>query len=300
MSFAVGVCLLAIVTAIACAVPGTFVVLAKQSMIVDAMSHAVLPGIVVGFLLTGSLTSPWLVVGAALSGLLVVAGSEWLTRSGLVTGDAPVGLIFPALFAVGVLLISSFAADVHLDVHVVLVGDLNAAAWDHVVWRGASWGPAYLYVMSAVAIVNIAMALALRGRLAAALYDPDFAAVSGVRVGALRRGLMFAVAVTLTVAFHAAGAIAVVAFMVVPAATARLVSGSVGCAIGWSITIAVAGASAGFLLAYVSDAPTSATIAGVFGLIFAITWAATSRLRSAARKSASVNPRVGVDINPVG
>lgn len=136
MSFVAGVALLAVVTALACALPGVFVVLRRDSMLVDAVSHAVLPGIVVGFLFTQSLESPWLIVGAALAGLIVVLGSEWLGRTGLITGDAPQGLIFPALFSIGVILVTLNFANVHLDVHAVLVGDLNLAAWDQLTVGG--------------------------------------------------------------------------------------------------------------------------------------------------------------------
>src|SRR5690625_6129699 len=86
-------------------------------MLVDAISHAVLPGIVVGYFITRDLESPLLILGAALAGLVVVLGSEWLTRTGLLTGDAPQGLVFPALFSGGVILVSVNFANVHLDTH---------------------------------------------------------------------------------------------------------------------------------------------------------------------------------------
>ena len=129
MSFLLGTILLAVVTALACALPGVFIVLRKNSMLVDAISHAILPGIVVGYFFTRDLDSPLLILGAALAGLVVVLGSEWLSRTGLLTGDAPQGLIFPALFSAGVILVTLNFANVHLDVHAVLVGVLNLAAF---------------------------------------------------------------------------------------------------------------------------------------------------------------------------
>lgn len=141
MSFALGAALLAVATALACALPGVFVVLRGNSMVVDGISHAVFPGIVVGYALTSDLESPWLILGAAVAGLLVATGSEWLSRTGLLSGDAPQGLIFPALFAVGVILVSGQFSNVHLDTHVVLVGDLNLASFEHLVLGGRDFGP---------------------------------------------------------------------------------------------------------------------------------------------------------------
>src|SRR5690606_33279206 len=123
-----------------CALPGTFIVLRKNSMLVDAISHAVLPGIVVGYFFTQDLESPLLIVGAALAGLVVAVGSEWLGRTGLLTGDAPQGLVFPALFSAGVILVTAKFANVHLDTHAVLVGDLNLAAWEQLTVGGVAIG----------------------------------------------------------------------------------------------------------------------------------------------------------------
>ena len=147
MSFVVGTMLLAVVTALACALPGVFVVLRRNSMLVDAISHAIFPGIIFGYFLTRNFNSPLLILAAALAGLVVVLGSEWLARTGLLTGDAPQGLIFPALFSAGVILVTLEFANIHLDTHAVLAGDLNIAAWQPLIIAGTHLGPAYLYVM---------------------------------------------------------------------------------------------------------------------------------------------------------
>lgn len=99
MTLALSACLLAITTALACAIPGVFVVLKRDSMLIDGIGHAVLPGIAVGYMFTADLNSPWLLLTAALGGLMVALLTEWIGRSGLITNDAALGLIFPALFA---------------------------------------------------------------------------------------------------------------------------------------------------------------------------------------------------------
>lgn len=270
MSFVVGAGLLAVVTAVTCALPGMFVVLRRDSMLVDAMSHAVLPGIVVGYLLTHDLRSPLLVIGAAVAGLLVVLGSEHLARTGLLTGDAPQGLVFPALFSIGVVLVSARATKVHLDTHAVLVGDLNLAAFEHLSVGGVSIGPRYLYVMLAVLLLVVVFLAATWPRLVAATFDASHATLLGLRAPALGTALMFLVAVTVTAGFHAAGAVLVVALVVVPGATALLLARSVAGLLAWTVVVAVGGAVAGFAVAYLIDAPTSAAMAVLYGAVFAV------------------------------
>lgn len=154
MSYVTGVVLLACVTSLACALPGVFVVLRKNSMIVDGIAHAVLPGIIVGFWFTHDLDSPVLILGASLAGLLVVLGNEWLSDTKLLAGDAPQGLIFPALFAGGIILVSLEMQNAHLDTNAVLVGDLNLYVLPALIVKGVNIGPQYLYTMLAVLAVN--------------------------------------------------------------------------------------------------------------------------------------------------
>lgn len=277
MSFILGTSLLAVATALACAIPGVFVVLRKNAMLVDAMSHAVLPGIVVGFFFTHSLDSPLVILGAALAGLAVVLGNEYLIRTGLLTGDAPQGLVFPALFSAGVIMITLNFANVHLDTHAVLVGDLNLAAFHQLTWRGVSLGPSYLYVMLAVLVANIVfVALAFR-QLKTTTFDPVFASSIGMRAGLVNTAFMFMVSLTVTAAFNAAGAILVIALVVAPPATAFLLSHSLPAMFTWTTVIAAGGAVAGFWLAYALDAATSAGMAVFYGLAFALVMAFTQR-----------------------
>lgn len=275
MSFLVGVVLLAVVTAVACAMPGAFIVLRRNSMLVDGISHAVLPGIVLGYFFTRNPDSPWLVLGAALAGLLVVLGSEYLTRTGLIAGDAPQGLVFPALFSVGVILVSLEFSDVHLDTHTVLVGDLNLTAFRQFTVAGVALGPASLYLMFAVALANATFIGLLYPRLKLVTFDRAFAHSLGIRTGLLDVAFMFLVALTVTAAFNVAGAILVIALMVVPAATALLVTRRLSRTIAATLAFAVGGALGGFWLAYFLDAATSAGMAVFYGLVFAVVFVAT-------------------------
>lgn len=269
MSFVIGTMLLAVVTAVACALPGTFVVLRRGSMLVDAVAHAVLPGIVVGYFFTRNFDSPILVIGSALAGLLVVLGAEWLSRTGLLTGDAPQGLIFPALFSAGVILVSMNFANIHLDTHMVLAGDLNIAAFKQLIIGGVSVGPSYLYVMLGVLLTNAIFLSVFYSKLKVTTFDSQFASSLGIRTGLLNTAFMFIVSVTVTAAFNASGAILVIALVVVPPATAYLLSTRLPVMIAFTVIIAIAGALAGFGIAYALDAATSAGMAVFYGVIFA-------------------------------
>lgn len=288
MSFVTGVVVLAVVTALACAIPGVFLLLRKDAMMTEAVSHAVLPGIVVGLLIVGDLDSPLLILAAALTGLLVVLGTEYLRSTGLVEGDAPLGLIFPALFSIGIILVSQRFANVHLDEHVVLVGDLNLAAFIHLEVGGVSLGPRYLYVMLAVLLANLLFLGRYFKELQVTTFDPDFARLSGFDVRRLHYAFMFLVSVTITAAFYAAGAILTVALMIVPAATAHLVTKRLPQMFVLTAVIAVLGALAGFGAAYALDAATSGAMAFMFGLGFVVVlafskgWARLTLRRTAA------------------
>lgn len=274
MPFVVGAMLLAIVTAIACAVPGIFIVLRRESMIVDAISHAILPGIVLGYALTHDLTSPLLLVGAGLAGLVVVAGANALTRTGMIAGDGPLGLTFPALFSVGIIMISARYSDIHLDTHAVLAGDLNLAAFTHLTVGGIDVGPRYLYVMAAIGIIGAGVLALLWRPLRVATFDPHYARFISLPTVVAGAALMVVTAVTVTAAFHAAGAILVLALTIAPPATAHLVTDRLRPMTILTVGIAAGGAAGGFALAYALDAPTSAGMAVFYGLIFAATWAA--------------------------
>ena len=268
MSLASSAFLLAVVTAIACAIPGVFVVLSRQSMLIDGISHAVLPGIALGFLFTASLTSPWLLVTTVVGGLLVAIGSEWLTRSGWLAGDAALGRIYPALFAAGVILISTRFSHVHLDVHAVLVGDLNLAAMTR---------PPFVAVMGTVAAINAAVTLIALPRLAARAF-------SGRGLATVYLAL---VTLTCTAAFHAAGAMLVIALMVFPAITARLLTRRVPAMLAVAVAVAVLTATAGFWCAYHLNAATSPAMTVANAVVFL----AVLALKTVTRREAGATHR---------
>lgn len=272
MSFVVSVALLAIVTSLTCALPGTFLVLRRQSMLVDAMSHAVLPGIVIGALLSGQTSSPVMLVIAAAMGMIVVLGAEKLRHTGLIAGDANQGLIFPALFAIGVIVLSTVLKSVHICQDTVLTGDINlmALAPEHLIVGTIDIGPRTMWLLLTVALVNTTYIACTYRPLRLATFDPLLARTMGYPVRAIEYGLMLLVSITVVVAFQTAGAILVVALMVVPPATALLISTSLHQLFAWNLFFAFVSALAGFGIAYQLDLATSSTMAVVDGLLFLV------------------------------
>lgn len=272
MSSQIEVQLVAVVIAAACAIPGVFLVLRRMAMMSDAISHTVLFGIVIGFLVTHNLGSPWLFVGAVLTGVLTVSLVELLNRTRLVKQDAAIGLVFPVLFSLAVILISRFAGNVHLDTDVVLMGELAFVPFDRVVWLGLDLGPRALVVGTGLVLLNLAFVTIFYKELKLATFDAGLAAAFGFMPGLLHYGLMALVSVTAVGAFDAVGSILVVALMIAPPAAAYLLTDRLPRMIGLSVLIGAGSAIMGYWLAHwldVSIAGSMATMSGVaFGLVF--------------------------------
>ncbi|MGH7444540.1 MAG: metal ABC transporter permease, partial [Longimicrobiales bacterium] len=177
--------LVAVIVGISCALPGAFLVLRRMALMSDAISHTVLLGIVIGFLAVGRIDSPVLMLGAALTGVLTVALVEALGRTRLVRKDASIGLVFPALFSIAVILINRYAGNVHLDTDAVLLGEIAFAPFRRLEIGGVDFGPRTLYVMGAVLLVNAAFIALLYKELKLSTFDPALAAALGFAPGVL-------------------------------------------------------------------------------------------------------------------
>lgn len=264
--------LTAMATAAACAVPGVFLVLRRLALVGDAIGHVILLGIAVGFLLGGSLQSPLVVIGAAAVGLLAVFIVEWLERSGLVRNDAALGLVYPALFSVGVILVSivsKTAGSVHLDVDAVLLGELAQAPL-RPFWPGVIDWPVSMVVMTGMFVLNLVFVSVFYKELKLTTFDPEHAKSLGFRLGWVHYPLMALVSLTVVTAFDAAGAVLVVGFLVAPAAIAFLLTDRLGWMLTLALGLALISAFGGTELASYFDANIAGSIAAVMGGIFAV------------------------------
>ena len=262
--------LIAITTASACALPGVFLVLRRMTLMSDAISHAILPGIVLAFFLTHSLSSPLLILAAAGTGVLTVVFVELLQKTKLIKEDAAIGLTFPALFSIGVILISRFASNVHLDIDAVLLGELAYAPLNRLVISGFDLGPTSLYVMSGMLLLNLAFILIFYKELKLGTFDASLAATLGFAPTLIHYGLMTLVSMTTVGAFDAVGSILVVALIAGPPATAYLMTDSLTRMLILSVVIGCVNAVTGYCLAFVTNVSIAGTIATVTFLVFVL------------------------------
>jgi manganese/zinc/iron transport system permease protein len=264
--------LIASVVAIACAIPGTFLVLRKMAMISDAISHSILPGIVIGFFITHDLNSPLLILLAALTGIITVILVEYIQKTGLVKEDTAIGLVFPALFSIGVILIAKNANDVHLDVDAVLLGELAFAPFDRLLIGETDLGPKSLWVIGTILLITVTLLIAFFKELKVSTFDKGLAASLGFSPAIIHYGLMSVASVTTVGAFDAVGAILVVALMIAPAATAYLLTTDLKKMLLLAISFGVFGAISGYWFAHWLDASISGSITTMLGLLFLIVY----------------------------
>lgn len=249
--------LIGVFAAVACALPGNFLVLRRQALIGDAISHVVLPGIVVAFLLTGVVSAIPMMLGAAGAAILAVVLIEAIRRLGRIEPGAAMGVVFTTMFAAGVLLLEqSDTSSVHLDVEHALYGNLESLIWlDATGWaslldpqalRGL---PPELPRMAVTLLAVLAFTLLLWRPLKLATFDEGFARTLGIPTAALGLALVIVAAVAAVAAFDAVGSIIVIAMFICPPAAARMVTNRLESQVGWSVLFAVAAAVAGYVLA---------------------------------------------------
>lgn len=260
MWYTAEIALVLAVVAAACAVPGVFLVLRRVSLVSDAVGHVLLFGVVLTYFAVRDVDSPWLLAGAAAAGVLSVVLVELLGKTRLVKEDAAIGLVFPALFAGGVVLASLYLRNTHLDVDAVLLGRPELA--NPRGWR--------FWLVAGVLAGNIALLLAFYKELKLTTFDPGLAAALGFRPGLMHYALMTAVSVTAVAAFDAVGPVLVVGFFVVPAAAAFLLTDRLAAMLGLAVVIGVVASVAGTFAAADPrvDANVAGAVAAVLGLLF--------------------------------
>ena len=263
--------LVLLVTAIACSIIGVFLVLRRLSMLANAISHSILLGIVLAYFIVKDITSVYLVFGAAIFGVITVFSIESLSKTKLVKNDDAVGIVFPMFFALAVILITKYARNVHLDVDIVLMGEVIMAPLNTVNFLGMEI-PKSLLQISVMGLINIAFIRIFFKELKLTTFDAEFAKIAGFSEVLLFYGLMSLTSFTTVVAFEAVGAILVISFLIAPASSAYLISKNLRTMIIISVLYSILNSILGFVLAMYYNLSMSGMSATIAGITFFITF----------------------------
>ncbi|GAA5494352.1 manganese transport system membrane protein MntD [Rubritalea halochordaticola] len=219
---AVWLALMCFLVALPCSQLGAFLVMRRMSLVGDAISHSVLPGIVIAFMFVGDLASPWLLIGAAFAGLLVTVIIEQIHRRTRIKQDSAIGIAFTSLFALGVVMLNVYLKKIHLDAQCILEGQIgDVLNYDGPVVLGYTV-PEPIVTMTVVCLLTLLLVAVFYRVLLLTSFDSGLAASFGYRPAIVHYCLMGFLSVVVVAAFQAVGAILVIALLILPGATAYL------------------------------------------------------------------------------
>jgi manganese/zinc/iron transport system permease protein len=264
----------AVTTGIACSLVGCYLVLRRMSLLGDALAHAVLPGLVVAFIFSGTLAIGAMFFGAFVAAVLTTFLTQSLHRQGGVAEDTSMGVVFTSLFAIGVVLIKRYSEDVHIDASCVLEGNLSLVTTHMIEFALPGWsGPlleaprAFLSILP-VMVANLLAVLLLWKELKITSFDSALATTLGFRSNLVHYLLMGLVAATTVGSFEAVGSILVIAMLIVPAAAAHLFCDRLAAMLLVAALLAALSAYAGFVGALLLNAEPAGMMAVAAGVVY--------------------------------
>ena len=249
--------LIGILAGISCAVPGNFLILKRQALIGDAISHVVLPGIVVAFIFTGVISTIPMLLGAAGAALVAVILIEVIKRLGKIEPGAAMGVVFTGMFALGVLILEQTdTSKVHLDVEHALMGNLESLIW----LKAQGWQslfdldvlktlPDELFRIIFVCGFILSLTVIFWRWLKIVTFDEEYARTIGIHSSIINFSLVIITAIAAVAAFESVGSIIVIAMFICPPAAARLMTNKLGIQVIWSIVFAILAAIFGYIIA---------------------------------------------------
>ncbi|PKL36356.1 metal ABC transporter permease [Candidatus Peregrinibacteria bacterium HGW-Peregrinibacteria-1] len=258
--------------AISCSLLGALVFLRREAMLVDAISHAVLPGIVVAFLIVSSLSSPFFMVFAFLFAFLAVMIMKFLATRIRVSKESVIGIVFTAFFAIGVLMISRVAGNVHLDQDAVIYGSVEFAGFNRLELFGVDLGPRAIWSLGVAVLLNFGFVTLFYKELKTMIFDEKFAVSIGMPVRFLNFMILFLVTLTAVVAFEVMGSIMVLGLFALPAAGGYLLSRSLMGVLVYAVLMGLVGSLLGFWWAFAGDLSIGGAVITVLGGIFVMIW----------------------------
>lgn len=269
MNVAFEIILTAILVSSSCAILGSFLVLKNMAMVSDAITHTVLLGIVLTFFMVHDLSSPFLVIGAGLTGVITVYFIELLHSTRLMKEDSAIGVIFPFLFSIAVILISKYAGNVHLDVDAVLLGELAFTPLNRMYFLGNSL-PVNLVLTGIVFIVNLVFVITFFKELKISTFDRALAKTLGMKPMLIHYMLISLVSITSVASFEAVGSILVIAFMIGPVIISYMLVKTLKKMIILSMLFGIISSIIGYNIAMWLDISIAGTISIVIGVLFLI------------------------------
>ena len=271
MTYTAWIIVTASLVGLSCGLIGVFLILRKMAMMADAISHTVLLGIVMAFIITRELSGVHMLVGAILAGLLTALLVQWL-HSLNVQQDASIGTVFTTLFAIGVILIELFAGNAHLDVQHALMGEITFIPWDKMTLPLLGDVPKATALLALVFVIVLLFIIAFYKEWKITTFDPALAASIGIPVLVMHYVFMSLVSITTVASFDAVGAIMVVAMLITPAASAYLWTDRLAIMLVLSGMFGVVSAVTGYYLAAWIDTSISGSMAFATGILFLISF----------------------------
>ena len=243
--------LMAVLLSIAAAVLSCLLVLRGWALMGDAISHAVLPGIVLAY----AAGIP-VVIGAFIAGLFCSVATGYLSENSRLKEDTVMGIVFSGMFGLGVLLFSVFKIDVHL--HEILFGDILGLSWTDV-WK-----------TGIIAAICCALVLARRRDLLVLAFDPQHARTIGMPVTLLHYGLLVILSVVIVAGLKAVGIILVIALLIAPGAIAHLLTDRFDTMLLIAVVVSVVCAATGVMVSFYLDSAPAPTIVLTLMVVFII------------------------------
>lgn len=261
--------IIAILISVPSAILGSFLLLRKSIMVSDAISHSILPGLVIGFLISKSLYSPILLIFASLFGVLTIFIIEWIHKGNNIKKDASIGLSYTFLFALGVIMIANLTSsnsDLHQDC--ILFGDIDATPFNRINWFGIDFGPKALWTLITLNILVISTITIGWKALVVSSFDPIYSKTIGLKPETWNYILMTLVSVCVVTAFDVIGAILIISLLAAPAATSFLFTKHVSSFLFTSIVLAVINTLLGITISFHFNLIMSGTLALIHGISF--------------------------------
>ena len=271
MSYTGWILLTASLVGLSCGLVGVLLILRRMAMMADAISHIVLLGIVVAYLVTQQLSGVHTLIGATVAGLVTALLIQWFHQVG-VQQEASIGIVFTTLFAIGVILIATKVGNAHLDVKHTLMGEITFIPWEKVNVPLLGEIPEAVVILLFVLLVVLFFVVAFYKEWKLTSFDPIFAASIGIPVTLMHYVFMSLVSLTSVAAFDAVGAIMVIAMLITPAAAAYLWTDKLYMMLILSSLFGVLSAFMGYYGAVWLDTSISGAMAFATGIIFAISF----------------------------